>query len=97
MSSRHTSITLGEVQDLLQNLNRLKNFYHRQIACTSASIREHEKVERQLNADKKTSHNTKYDCDRVNHDKIDVNCLRKKQKINNRIKIRVKSADIKKK
>jgi hypothetical protein len=98
MSSRHTSMTLGEVQDLLKNLNKVKNFYHRQIACTSASIREHEKIEQHLSTDEKGKHNIKQNRDYINDNEPDmqIQSLRKKQKINNRFKLRVKSVGTKK-
>lgn len=97
MNSKHTSMTLGEVHDLLQNLNKVKNFYQRQIACISASIREHEKIENRFNTNEETNHNTKYKYDRENNDMTEIKTLRKKQKKNNRFKIRVKSSNTKKK
>lgn len=92
MSCKYTSTTLGEVRDVLQNLNKVKNFYHRQIACISASIREHEKVERRLSMDTESNHEIHEEMNHIHkkQDGVNMNCS-KKQKLNNRFKIRVKS------
>ena len=54
MSSKHVNMTLGEVQDLLRNLRRVKQFYARQVTSINTSIREHDKIAKKLQTEKYT-------------------------------------------
>lgn len=56
MSSKHVSMTLGEVQDTLRNLRRVKQFYSKQITSINSSIRQHDKIAKQLQCEKYDDH-----------------------------------------
>jgi len=59
MSSKRVNMTLGEVQDLLRNLRRVKQFYARQVTSINTSIREHDKIAKKLQSEKYT-HNVHF-------------------------------------
>ena len=59
MSSKHVNMTLGEVQDLLRNLRRVKQFYAIQVTSINTSIREHDKIAKKLQSEKYT-HNVHF-------------------------------------
>lgn len=81
-------MTLGEVEDLLRNLRKVKQFYNRQIAMVSTSIREHEKIENQIRNDQFWTSTDEEDAMETKAESE----IRypKRQKINKKIKIKVK-------
>lgn len=84
-------MTLGEVQDLLRSLRRVKQFYNRQIATVSTSIREHEKIEKQLRDDQFWNSTDEEDAAESQEEATETNDRNsKRQKINEKIKIKVK-------
>ena len=96
-----SKMTLGEVQDLLRNLRRVKQFYNRQIATIANSIREHEKIENDIRNDRywnSTDWNSSDEEDDAaeaeseseGYENINRNRNPKRQKINKKIKIKVK-------
>ena len=56
MSSKYVSMTLGEVQDTLRSLRRVKQFYSKQITSINSSIRQHDKIAKQLQCEKYDYH-----------------------------------------
>jgi len=78
-------MTLGEVQDLLLQLRRIKQFYNRQIANISSSIHEHEKIENKIRNDQCFN-----STDEDDYIETDTQRNIKRQKINQKIKIKVK-------
>jgi hypothetical protein len=80
-------MSLGEVQELLINLRKVKQFYNRQLSAISSSIREHEKIETKLQSDHIWNSTDEEDAD-MSDEKTNRNP--KRQKINQKIKIKVK-------
>lgn len=80
-------MSLGEVQELLINLRKVKQFYNRQLSAISSSIREHEKIETKLQSDHIWNSTDEEDADMSNEK---TNRNPKRQKINQKIKIKVK-------